>query len=151
MATRRALIIAALVARVSTITVANGFETNGGELVFVGEASALGADDPDQALAVVIGDEDLAWQLPGKAFLPALPIAVRALAKADSDAAWMTVEALVGDIKRAMEVGDPMLGGLLTYPLERGSVQTLRREVGAETVGAAVTYRVRWKESWGAP
>lgn len=151
MPTRRQLILAALATRVAGITVAAGFETNAGALMFIGEAQELGPDDPDQAIAMSIGDEEPKWQGPGKALLPRMTVSFAALAKANLDEPWVMVETLIGDIKRAVETDDPWLGGLLQFPFERGPVQSRKRQPASETVGAVVSYRVQWKEGFGVP
>ena len=57
MATRRQDIIAELISRVSAITKTNGFSTNAGRNVYVGEIVKLGENEPDSAIAIVIGNE----------------------------------------------------------------------------------------------
>lgn len=151
MATRRRLILEAIVARVQAIQIVDGFETDAGVHVYLGEAPALGPDDEAQAIAVVVGDEEPNWPLHGKANQIRLPISVQAIAKVDLDQPWLAVEALIGDIKRAVELENRTLGGLVDSPLERGPVLTLPKEPGSTTVGAAVNYRALFKESWGAP
>jgi len=150
--TRRQLIIAALLARVQGIRQVDGFATDCGEATVIGEVGELGPDDPEQAISFNVGDEEQIWQAPGKAFMVRLPFSIRALSKAESEP-WKTVEAIVGDIKRAVEkITDLTLGGLIdAQGLERGPVVSLDREPGSRTVGAAVLYRVSFKEGWGTP
>lgn len=151
--TRRRLILEALVARVEAIKEANGFETDAGESVHLGETPALGDDDPDQAISMVPGADEPKWSQHGKGFQIGLPIAFHAVAKASLEpkqAFWL-IESLIGDIKRAVELEDRTLGGLLAWPMERGSVEGLPREPGSLTVGAAVNYTVIFKEGWGNP
>ena len=57
MATRRQQIITEIVSRLQAITKANGFETDAGEHVFVGEIVKYGENDPVSAITVVVGDE----------------------------------------------------------------------------------------------
>jgi hypothetical protein len=148
--TQRRNILAALTADVATIATANGFDTDAGLVVYVGEVPQLGDDDPDQAIAIIFGLEEPHWELPGKSVQIRLPIAICAVAKARTNA-YLVIESLIGDIKRAIEKEDRTLGGLLTHPLERGPVAWLPRESGSTTVGAAVNYVIRIKEGWGAP
>jgi hypothetical protein len=146
--TKRQAILTALVARVSAIAIAAGFATDAGATVFLGEAAELGPDDPDAAIALVL--EDDSPQDKGYLYVQ-LPIAVAALAKADLETPWLTIEAIVGDIKRAVEHEDRTLGGLLKGPMTRGATRTLTREPGSTTVGASVTYICSYVEAWGDP
>ncbi len=146
--TTRQLILAAFLAAVREITIANGFATDAGNTVYIGETAQLGDDDPDQAIALVVDDDDA--RSPGYVFVT-LPIVVQALAKADLDEPWLVVESLLGDLKRAIETEDRTLGGLLKSELQRGSTRTLAREPGSTTVGAAITYRCEYVEVWGNP
>jgi hypothetical protein len=152
MPSRRQLIVEEMFNRVQAISQANGFQTDVGLRAFLGEKGELGPDDPDQAVVLIAGDEESGWQRPGLAFLLVLPFSVRALAKDSLDVPWLTIEAIVGDIKTAIEAGgDARFGGLLNSEIERGPVVVLDREPGSQTVGAAVVYRCSWKECFGAP
>lgn len=143
---RRQLILEALQARVSAILLAGGFATDAGATVFLGETPQLGPDDPFEAIALVPDDDSV--QDKGYLFVQ-LPVAVQALAKADLDAPWETIEAILGDIKAAVELDDKTLGGLLKAPMMRGTTRTLAREPGSTTVGAGVTYICSYVEQWG--
>lgn len=146
--TTREAILAALMTRVQAITIAHGYATDAGDQVFLGEAPQLGENDPPTAIALVVEDDDVNSQ----GFLTVtLPIAVQALAKADLDAPWLAIEAVLGDVKRAIEQDDRSLGGVLKGELERGSTRTVPRAPGSSTVGVSVTYRCRYVELWGAP
>ncbi len=147
-ATVRQAILAAFLAAVREITIAHGFATDAGDKVFLGETAQLGEDDPDQAIALVVDDDEA--RSPGYVFVT-LPIVVQALAKADLDEPWLAVEALLGDLKRAIEQTDRTLGGLLKSELQRGSTRTLPREPGSTTVGASITYHCEYVEVWGQP
>jgi hypothetical protein len=151
--TRREQLLGAFKARLQEITEANGFWTEAGLTVFMGEAPDLGPNDPDQAIAIVVGDEEQNWQLPGKGIGIRLPLAVQAVAKVgtDEDAAWQTVERLIGDIQRAIETTDPLVDGWSDWPLEIGPVRTLKRETGSTNVGSELTYRAVYKRGWGSP
>src|SRR6266545_1582415 len=109
----------------------------------------MGPDDPAVALAVQIDDDNPTFQQE-HVFSP-LPLMVHALAKADLDQPWLTVEALLQDIKRAVELEDRTLGQRLRGRLERGPTQSLPRETGSEFVGASITYLAPIAEPWGNP
>lgn len=147
---RRRLILAALVAQLATIDRAAGFETDAGDAVYVGEAPDLGPDDPAEAIAVVVADDEV--QPSGAGLLITLPLVVHALARAERDVteAWMRAEQVLADVKRAVEA-DRSLGGQVPQLIDRGSTQTLAREPGSATVGVVVTYRVTYKEGWAQP
>lgn len=147
MSTRHAILLAVLT-RVSAIEVANGYATDAGLTIRFGESAELGPDDPDAAVAIVVGDDQVEDE--GADILTRLPFEVQALAKADTAQPWLTIEAVLDDLKRAMETVDRTLGGLLTRDLLRGRTRTLRREPGATTVGAARSYTATYVESWGA-
>lgn len=149
MSTRRQHILEALKTRVEAIRLANRFATDAGLSVFLGERPALGPDDPDTAIAILVFDDVLKAQ-GGKLFV-AIPIGICAIAKADLDTPWVSVEAVLGDIKTAVELADRTLGGLLRAPFERGSTNTMDRETGSTTVGAMVTYELQYSETWGHP
>jgi hypothetical protein len=76
---------------------------------------------------------------------------VAALAKADLDDPYLAVEAVLGDIKRAIELEDRSLGGLVDQRFERGRTRPFEREEGSTAVGVIVPYIVPYYESWGAP
>jgi hypothetical protein len=151
MPTRRQVFIAALEARLQAIRVANGYQTDAGEQVFINEAPAFGEDDPDAAIAIVIGDDAPGWAMPGKARQTQLPIEVQALVRVTLEGAWLVVEAVIGDIKRAVETADATFGDALDCPLEWGPVKALPREPGSVDVGAGVNYLAKFKEGWGHP
>jgi hypothetical protein len=151
MPSRRQAILEAWIALLQTIRTANDFETDVGAQLFLGDKSDLGPNDPSQALALDIGDEDSRWQGPGKALFCTMLLHNRALASGDLEQPFAMSETIVADIKKCIEGTDPQLGGLLMAPMERGPVVMLPREEGSTTVGASVIYRVQWKEKWGAP
>jgi hypothetical protein len=145
----RQQIIEVFRARLLAIAAGAQFETDAGATVFVNETPALGPDDPATAIAVVIG-EDIPSRS-GEHTILELPIEIHALANADLDAPWVAVEAVLADIKRAIELPDRSLGGLVKARIERGSTRTLEREDGSTTVGAGITYLVPYAEVWGDP
>lgn len=149
MSSRRQQIVEALKARLEAITIANGFDTNVGTTIYVGESPDLGPDDADTAIAIVVGDEEPQFQ--GEHVYLELPISIQAIAKANLDESWLNVEAVIGDIKRAVELADRTLGGLVKRQIVRGPVRALHREPGNTTVGASVTYIAPFTEVWGSP
>jgi hypothetical protein len=149
MSTVRQHILEALKGRVEAIQVVDGFATDAGLSVFLGERPRLGPDDPEIAIAIVVFDDVVKSQ--GRKYFIALPVGICALARADLDAPWTSVEAILGDLKKAVELEDLTLGGLLRANFERGSTRTLDRESGTTTVGAMVTYELQYSETWGKP
>jgi len=145
----RSEILDIVTARLQGIRVTNGYATDAGRSLFLGEASSLGPDDPSSAVAIVIGEDTPTYQ--GEQVLIRLPLTIAALAKADLDAPWSTLEAILGDIKRAIEVADRRMGGRLKAPLTRGTTRTLPRETGSTTVGIGITYWISYQEVWGTP
>ncbi len=146
---RRQQILEALLARVQQIERANEFQTDAGRHTHLGEAVDLGPDDPVEAIALAVGEEVARYQ--GENLYIELPVQVIALAKADLDQPWMAVEAVIADIKRAVETSDRTLGGVVRRMIQRGSVVTLERQPGTTTVGASITYICPYVEAWGNP
>ncbi len=135
--------------RLSAITLANGFSTDAGKLVLLGEAPTLGEDDPDSAIAIVIGEDEPGHQ--GENVVYVLPIEVQALVKANVTEPLLAAESVVGDIKRALEL-DHDIGGLaVRRGFDRGPTRVLPREEGSGTVGVGVGYRILIAEKWGDP
>ena len=135
--------------RLEAILVANGFGTDAGALIFLGESPTLGPDDPTAAIAMEVQEDIPSFQ--GEHVVVTVPVDIQAIVKADADEPWMTVEAIVTDIKTAVEVDRDLAGTLIARGLMRGTVRPLDREAGSQYVGAAVQYRLLMKESWGAP
>lgn len=152
MATIRQVIVADAISRLETIRTGedSDFETDAGQNIFIGEKPELGEADPDEAIAIVL-DDDAVEQQTQKTQIK-LPIEIQALVKVGHTNAWLRIEAILGDIKRAMETdlikGRRELG---TYPLSRGTTRTLPREPGSRTAGVGVTYDIDYAEGWGNP
>ncbi len=150
----RQAILAEVISRLGTIAIANGYQTDAGLMLFVGELPLLGPDDPPAAIAVIVRDE-LAADLSGYGEAPdgitvsVLPIECQAVAKADLEQPWVLVEAVISDIKQAIETSDRSLGGILVLPLKRGRTRAFGREPGSTIVGAAVPYLATFAEQWG--
>lgn len=149
MITRRSKILTTFIARLAAITVANGFATNAGQKIYQNYTPELTSkDEPDAALALLI-DEDRHEQH-GDKLLIELPLMVCSLVKVSLDDPLSLSEAVIGDIKKAVEI-DTHLNGLLRDYMERGSTQTLERQAGSVTVGSVVPYVLPYSEKWGDP
>jgi len=129
----------------------DGFHTNAGHKVFVGESPELGEDDPVEAIAVLPLDDQIVHHQ--KKLQVLWPIEVHALTRVDPVKAWQAVELIVGDIKVALELDDREFDGDIAFPgLERLSgTRTRPRESGSRTVGVVLPYLVRVQEVWGNP
>lgn len=153
--TRRAALLLALKGRAQAIQQGalsesgEPFETNVGEQVFTGEVRSTGPDDPSAALLIKFGDEVPTYQ--GQGFFIRLPIEIHAIVRTDLDDPAALLEALIGDVKRAVELEDRTLGGLVKRMLERGPVVPMEREPGSPFVGAVLTYIAPYQEGWGRP
>lgn len=146
---KRQRIVLALMTRLQAIRTVDGFETGAGSAVFYGETPSLGPDDPEVAIVVVPQEDESSYQ--GVKMFLKLPIQIQAIAKADVNTPYLAAEAVLTDIKRAVELTDRTLGGLVARQIERGPTVVLPREPGSETVGLGITYRAPYEEVWGAP
>lgn len=122
----------------------NGYETDAGDQVLVGVPSLTSDDDP-LAIGLLIGDDDPQG---GGHLLVTLPIEAVATARDDVEDPLLAVEAIIGDIKRAIEAPGQTLGGV-AKSISRGSIATVPREPGSTIVAARVPYLVRYAEPWG--
>lgn len=150
MASRRQLILETMRTRLLAILVASNFNTNAGREVHLNEEVNLGPNDPEVAIAIIVNDDEVRFSVGDKLAVD-LPIEIQALARADAAEPWIAVEQVIQDIKRAVELADRRLGGLLQKDMERGSTRTIARKGGSTTVGAAIAYPVQYAEAWGAP
>ncbi len=152
MASTRQDILEAFRTRLQLITIANDYDTDAGNAVYLGELVSLGPDDADQAIAIDV-QEDVIVQTMGP--VPEMQIRlaldIQALSRAALAQPWIAVEEVVGDIKKAIELTSETWLGALAQELTRGPTQTLEREEGSTVVGAAVGYEVLYTETWGAP
>lgn len=154
-ASRRRLILEAFRDRVVEIQKVNGYLTDAGKTVFLGENPKLGPDDPDTAIALVIGDDEPGEQTvfgsgEGASIEIDLLIGVQALTKADIDAPLLAIEDVIQDIKNAIELTDRGMGDLVKQ-MKRGPTVPLDREEGSAIVGASVSYELLYVEDWGDP
>lgn len=155
MASRRQRILEAFKARLEAIRIEDGFETDLGLQVLMGELPAFGPDDPTQVLAIIPREDQVAGALnkiPIK-----LPIDVAVLVAPDISEAWKLIEAGLRDVKRAVELEDRTLGGLLIGGrdnpggLIRGTTETFPRQSGSMVSGASITYVAPYTEVFGDP
>ena len=148
--TTRLQVLNAFAALLADVRIANGYTTDAGQLVALGAVEELGPDDPDAALAIAPGDD----RRKGGAGtigtdLVEWTIEFLALVKADIDQPWVAIENAVGDIRKALETDDRLLGGLLKSDLQRGSTRVVLRQPGSTIVGASVTYVATIAQTWG--
>lgn len=156
MASRRRLILEEGLARLTAILTADGFNTNAGQAVSLNEVPELGEDDPDVAVALLIGQTLIKQQ--GQKLFVDVQFEIQAIAKiARPDAPgeawhpWIAAEDVLEDVKRAWELEDMDFGGLLNCEMERSEEETAERQPGSSTVGVAIRYRMRYSERWGQP
>lgn len=147
-------IIAEVRSRLGAISVVGGFQTDAGVLVLVGQAPSFGPDDPTAVISISISDDESFYQ--GEKVTVVLPLEVHALVKADLADPYLAAEAVIADIKKAVEkpggVSDHDLGGLaVPRGLARGVTKAALREPGSEYVAARVEYRITYAEMWGNP
>lgn len=151
---RRQLAIADMLNRLSYIRRTNGYNSDAGEHVFLGEAPAFGPDDPPEAISVVIGPDRPTQR--GMLVQLEAPFGIQACVPVDLPDAWEVIEGLIADIKRAVEIerepsGERMLEGSMPGGLERGVTTPIARAEGSTYVGAEVEYLVTFEEPWGNP
>lgn len=149
----RLSVLQTLVERLEAIQVADGFNTDAGKAIFLGMRPSMGPEDPPIAIAVMVGEEEPNWL--GEKCSYELPIDIQALAQVelkDLQQPWLAVEAIIADVKRAVELQDRRLGGVaLGKGIRRIGVRALPRESGSRYVGAGLTYLVPLAEVWGNP
>ena len=149
-----------LVNRLSFIQVAKGYNTDAGLQIFLGEMPRFGPDDSPAALAIAVGDDSA--ETPGGLVRTRVPFEVWAIVPAGTSEPLVAIEAIIADIKEAVEIEENpsrtrALGAMVegqpvgTTPkgLERGITRALRREEGSEYVGAAVEYIATFEDQWG--
>jgi hypothetical protein len=157
---KRQAAIGDLVGRLAFITKAKGYNTDAGEHIFVGEAPTFGEADPPEALAVLVEEDSV--QVNGGVIRARTPIEIWAVVPAGTSDPLLAVEAIIADIKEAVEIEadgavDRFLGvltedgkpyGTLPRGLERGTIKPLRRQEGSTYVGVAVEYVAHFEERW---
>jgi len=146
----RQRILEACLGRLKASTIVARSEGDVSAVVLLGEVVDLGPDDPSEVMAIVAGEDIVRRQ--GAKFLITLPIELQAVVRVDLDEPHATAERMLADMKRAFELADRTLGGLVTQDsVQRLSTRPLPREMGMSTVGFGVTYTVDYQETWGAP
>jgi hypothetical protein len=154
MSSRRQRIIEMLVQRLRTIQATSGYETDAGLYLYWGPV-VLGPDDPPMAIAVVPGTTETNPLQAGKKIIT-LPIEFHAVVREDTpqrgtmENSWAQAEAILSDIKRAVEVDDPEFDRLVV-DFTAGEVSPLVRQEGGEILGLRIEYRVVYAETWGNP
>lgn len=151
---KREQLLDATLVRLQAITIAGGFNTNAGAEVHLGEAPAFGPDDARSHIRLVVEDDEVGTHQ--AKLLIVLPLSIQAIVPVttamDLGRAYRDAERVLADIKRAMELSDRTVGGLVKdFGLVRGATQTLTREPGSEFVGVSIQYRAPMHEAWGAP
>lgn len=139
--------------RLQAIQVDDGYFTDAGSNVFLGEAPRFGPDDAATALAIVVADDEL-LKAQGKAIFLRLPVEIQCLATVEPDRLsepWKVIEEMLADVKRAMEQDDELLHGNDKRSLARGVTRVLPRESGTTSVGVGITYVLGFQELWGQP
>jgi hypothetical protein len=149
MSSKRQDAITELLARLAGIQAVNGYQTNAGLKIFENETPALGPDDEPVALALMIQDDRPGYQ--GERVQIALPVRIEGHASISTDGPWLAAEAVVADIKKAVETDHDLSRTLIDRGLERGTTALLKRADGSTTVGFAVEYVLNFSEPWGAP
>lgn len=155
--TKRRAILQVVLDRLATVRRTNEFSSNLGRQVYLGEIPELTPDDDEEAVAVVVGDDQVKWQQEKKyielrfEIVAVVNLSARTVEKKQ---AWMRVECLLEDIKTAIEAEtDPgrTMDGLLTGKLNFGTTRVLPREAGSMVVGVGIVYSAPYTESWGRP
>lgn len=150
MKSRRHRALEVIATRLRSIAVANGFRTDAGAAVFLGHDVTLGPGDSSASIAVAVAQDEVIHQ--GENVGTVIPVEIYAFVKAATTDPLLSLEEVIGDVKRAIEQPDRTLDGtLVTRGLERASVRPYEREEGSEFVGAIVTYRMTLAEGWGNP
>lgn len=136
--------------RLALIQKANGFNTDAGLTILFQELPELGPDDPGEAIALLLDDDQL--QDHGDDILVVLPFRVAALARAGAAdlTPGLVVEQVLSDIKRAIEDGNRTLDQLLTRDLKRGRTRAMPREEGSTTIGVSLMYTAVYLDKWAA-
>ena len=156
-ASTRQLILEEVLRRLELITIANGYETNAGDNVFLMEEVVLGSDDATHAIAVDVQPseaDDLALgPALGQVFGVRLPLSIQSNAKVDLLTPWIAGEQIKSDIKRAMGAPVADLWPAALKGFDPGSPwdDTFERAEGSLYVGGAVNYLILYVEEWGAP
>jgi hypothetical protein len=152
---RRKRILDAFKARIEVIRVEDGFETDLGLNVLMWELPAFGPDDPKQVVAIIPREDQVSAALNN---IPIdLPVDVAVLVAPDVTNPGALIEAGLADVKKAVELEDRTLGGLLrggrNNPggIVRGTTEPYPRVGGSQVTGASITYVLPYVEAYGYP
>lgn len=146
---KRQLVLEAFKRRLEAIKDADGFFTNAGDYVSLWERKVFGTADPDEWLVVIPGEDSIGMQQ--VKVVSNLQVVIGLGVKATLEEPWARIEQLLMDVKKAMELEDRTLGGLLTNRLQRGSTQPFVREPGSKRLAASIVYIAPIAEVWGEP
>lgn len=139
--------------RLELIQVANGYNTDAGLAVLLGESVNLGPDDANSALLIELGDdvppEHGFGDHSGESLGVGLPVSIHGYVRSDIDAPYLAREALIVDIKKAVELADAWPASVKS--VERAGTRRFDREEGTDPVGGSVDYGIVYVETWGAP
>ncbi len=153
MASRRLYILEALAETLEQITLINGFNTDAGLKVELGQDLDLAEADPDAAIVIVPGAER--FDPTQTKLYSEWPLAIRAVVKADLDQPWVTAEMIIADIERAVEVADRTFGDLVNFNGAHGlildSIASFERAPGSSVVGMEALFIAKLQRSWGDP
>lgn len=141
--------LAEMKSRCEEILVDNGFQTDAGQLVFFGERPVLSESDPEAAIGIQPSGETRKYN--GEQAVVTLTVDLVAHVKVEADDAGGTLEALIADIKKAVEIDRDLGGTVVNRGLEGGDTRPLEREPGSNFVGAVVSYVLTFPEVWGNP
>jgi hypothetical protein len=150
---KRGRILDALLERLRGIRTELGFETDAGQYVTLGRLSST-TGDPVPRLALIPGETRT---LVGNArfVIRELPCSIEGLMRADRTDPIAPVEAMFGDVKRALFApADRTLEGLLVGDsdnLQYGEERHLDTEPGSASVAGSVEVIVKYSERFGSP
>ncbi len=151
MSSKRTLIIAAVAARLGEIQVENDFNTDAGLSVLFGDGPVFGPDDPPAVLSIVV-ETDQPGRHQGENVTAMFGFEVQAIVKVDIQHPTLAMEAMVEDVKRAIETEDRSFDGLaVRNSLKRGQTRVIDRPAGGEYCGLGVQYQCVVAEEWGNP
>ena len=146
-------ILAEIISRLEGIRRTAGYQTDIGARVVIGEVPVFSEGDEEQWLSVEPSDSDINHSMEnvGAEWI----VEVQAMSRADAESPWLTIEALIADVCKAIENDsdgetDRDLGGLC-IEIRKASDRIIKREAGSDYVGAAVGYRILFGRPWGTP
>ena len=143
-------IIDAVAARLADIQVANGYYTDMGLRVILDFRAPQSEELP--AVSVFLGERAAESNLGCDARVEMLINVIGYVAK-DGGQAYLLGDEILADIQRAMETEDETLGGLLRfqYGMAYAADEIFMPEVGADAVGARVSYTAPHVRKYGDP